>query len=261
MRPSNFGLLYVYCLGKLIKRTRRGKTTFFSRKTFDWIPDLESKFSVIRGELDNVLLKLEDVPNFQDIQVEQQNLTEGDDWKTFIFCGYQAPCEANLLRCPETAKILESIPGLVSAMFSILKAGKHIPPHEGPYNGVLRVHLGLIIPEGDCGIIVGESERGWTEGRCLVFDDTFDHEAWNFTGENRVVLFLDIERPLDPPLSYLNRLAIRIIRKSAFIQAALERLEEHHEKLSYWDPGRLRSPSDYRGSPKHPDKRSARLEP
>lgn len=245
MRPSNVGLLYVHFLSKLIKRSRGGRTTFFSNEVYDWIPYLESKFSIIRGELDSVLLKVEEIPNFQDIQIEQRDLTEGEDWKTLIFYGYSEPCERNLKRCPETAAILESIPGLKSAMFSILKPGKHIPPHEGPYNGVLRVHLGLIIPDGDCGIRVGDEESGWAEGRCLVFDDTFDHEAWNFTDERRAVLFLDIERPLAAPLSYLNRLAIHIIRKSSFIQAALERLEEHHENLSYWDPGRLRSIADF----------------
>ena len=81
----------------------------------------------------------------------------------------------------------------------MLKAGAHIPPHTGVANIRLVVHLPLIVPP-DCGIRVGSETRGWEEGRCVVFDDTFEHEAWNKSGQTRVVLICDIWNPyLTPP--------------------------------------------------------------
>ena len=70
-----------------------------------------------------------------------------------------------------------------TAFFSILAPGKHLPPHRGPYKGVMRYHLGLLIPEPaeQCGIRVDTETRHWAEGESMIFDDTFEHEAWNDT--------------------------------------------------------------------------------
>ena len=89
-------------------------------------------------------------------------------------------------------------------MFSILSPHKHILPHCGPYKGVLRYHLGLIVPEDaeNCRIRVGDDIRHWEPGKPLIFDDVFNHEVWNDTDETRVVLFVDVERPLPEPESH-----------------------------------------------------------
>jgi aspartate beta-hydroxylase len=76
-----------------------------------------------------------------------------------------------------------------------MRGSTHIDSHRGPTNLRLRCHLALKVPEGDCAIRVGEKTRKWHEGRCLVFDDYFDHEAWNHTEEDRVVLIVDIWHP------------------------------------------------------------------
>jgi aspartate beta-hydroxylase len=80
------------------------------------------------------------------------------------------------------------------SLYSVLQPGAHIPPHTGVVNCRLVVHLPLIIPS-DCGIRVGSETRGWEEGNCIVFDDTFEHEAWNRSGHTRVVLIFDIWNP------------------------------------------------------------------
>ena len=97
--------------------------------------------------------------------------------------------------CPETTKALESIPDLVSAGFSSLAPGTSIAPHTGYPDGLLRCHLGLIIPT-DCALRVGDQTHSWTEGKCLVFDDTEEHEAWNKSDQTRVVLLLDFKAPV-----------------------------------------------------------------
>ena len=46
---------------------------------------------------------------------------------------------------------------------------------------------------------MGEDIRHWEEGKSMIFDDTFNHEVWNDTDETRVVLFVDVLRPLPSP--------------------------------------------------------------
>ena len=114
---------------------------------------------------------------------------------------------------------MREIPGMTTAMFSILSPRKHILDHRGPYKGVLRYHLGLIVPEDaeSCRIRVGEDFRHWQEGESMIFDDTFNHEVWNDTDETRVVLFVDVLRPLPEPESTINRLIVKAIGYSPFV--------------------------------------------
>jgi aspartyl/asparaginyl beta-hydroxylase (cupin superfamily) len=109
-----------------------------------------------------------------------------------------------------------------TAFFSILAPGKVLPPHRGPYNGVLRYHLGLRIPASDetCAIRVGDQTRTWAEGQALVFDDTYPHEAWDRTPEWRIVLFVDFLRPLPLLPRLVNAAMMALIRRTRFVQVA-----------------------------------------
>jgi beta-hydroxylase len=200
---------------------------FYDPNDFPWVHELEANWKVIRRELDDVLAYHDALPNFQDISTDQLTLTDDDRWKTYFFYGYGFRSDANCRRCPETTRLVEAVPGMQTAMFSILAPGKHIPPHDGPYKGVLRYHLGLLVPEPEerVGIRVGGREAHWTEGESLVFDDTFEHSAWNDTDSTRVVLFLDVVRELREPMKTVNRLVIKLIGYSPFIQDARRRHE------------------------------------
>src|SRR5262249_3072000 len=114
---------------------------------------------------------------------------------------------------------------------SILSPRKHILDHRGPYKGVLRYHLGLIVPEDAeaCRIRVGEDIRHWEAGRSMVFDDTFNHEVWNDTDATRVVLFVAVMRPLPFPGSAINEATLKAIRFSPFVADA-KRTQEAGEK-------------------------------
>jgi aspartyl/asparaginyl beta-hydroxylase (cupin superfamily) len=200
---------------------------FYEPADFPWVHELEANWKVIRRELDDVLAYHADLPNFQDISTDQASLTDDDRWKTYFFYGYGFKSEPNCLRCPETTRLVERVPGMETAMFSILSPGKHIPPHHGPYKGVLRYHLGLLIPEPEdqLGISVGGQVAHWSEGESLVFDDTFEHAAWNDTESTRVVLFLDVVRDLRGPMKAFNQFMIKAIGYSPFIQDAKRRHE------------------------------------
>jgi beta-hydroxylase len=112
-------------------------------------------------------------------------------------------------------------------MFSILAPGKRIPPHVGPYKGVLRYHLALKVPEPAerCGITVNGVTKHWEEGKSLVFDDVWEHSAWNETDDTRVVMFVDFIRPMRAPASWCNAILLKAIQYSPFIQDAKAR---HH---------------------------------
>jgi beta-hydroxylase len=167
------------------------------------------------------------LPNFQDISVDQASLTDDDGWKTYFFFGYGFRSDANCARCPQTAALLDAIPGLTTAFFSILSPHKHIGAHRGPWRGVLRYHLALRVPEPrqQAGISVGGQVAHWEEGRSLLFDDGYEHFAWNDTDGVRVVLFVDVIRPLKPAADRLNRALISGIGRSPYIRDARNRHE------------------------------------
>ncbi len=200
-------------------------TPFLSTDGLDWVRALEESWPVIRAELDDVLRDHDDLPNFQDISTDQASITDDDRWKTFFFFGYGFKSEPNCARCPETTRLLEAVPDMTTAFFSILGPRKRIPEHRGPWKGVLRYHLALLVPEptSACGISVGGEVAHWTEGGSLLFDDSYDHAAWNDTDGTRVVLFMDVARPLRPPVSLLNKAAIKAVALSPFIRDAKDK--------------------------------------
>ena len=201
------------------KRSLVGDATFFPLERFPWVGHIEDNWSVIREEVEQLLDVQAELPNFQDISKDQIEITDDDRWKTFFLYGYGFEAKLGVEMCPRTAALMREIPGMTTAMISILSPRKHILDHRGPYKGVLRYHLGLIVPEDApaCRIRVGEDIRHWEEGRSLVFDDTFNHEVWNDTDETRVVLFVDVLRPLPFPESAINRAIIKAIGYSPFV--------------------------------------------
>lgn len=211
-----------------------GDQEFFDVEAFPWVKGVSDMTPQIQAELAQVLSRRESLPNFQDISPEQRELTNDAGWKTFFFFGYGLRADRNCALCPETVKALKMIPGMVSGYYSILAPGKKLPPHRGPYNGVLRFHLGLKIPASDstCAIRVGKQTRSWTEGGALVFDDTYKHAAWNRTSEWRAVLFVDFLRPLPFLPRLLNRLMIWLMTKTPFVKVAT-RNHENWEKAFY----------------------------
>jgi aspartyl/asparaginyl beta-hydroxylase (cupin superfamily) len=217
----------------MLKRSLVPTSPFLSLDTFSWIPRVESQWQAVREELDRVLEQREALPNFQDISIDQAELTNDDGWKTFFFLGYGFRSEPNCQRCPRTAALIDSIPGLTTAFFSILAPGKRLPPHRGPWRGVLRYHLALKVPEPSsaAGIRVGDQTAHWEEGKSLLFDDGYDHEAWNDTDGVRVVLFCDVLRPFAAPAEQVNQGLIKAIGWSPFIQDAKARHEAWERRV------------------------------
>ena len=230
-----FGTWFVRSISSfLANQSLIGDPEFFDNDVFaDETTLLEKNTDVIRKELVEVLRTREYIPAFQQVSPDQVEIAKGDNWKTFILFGFGFPAEKNCERCPETVKVLEQIPNLKNAWFSILKPGYHIPPHRGVTKGLVRIHLGLIIPDEKekCRIRVGSQIRHWETGKCMVFDDTFDHEVWNETDQERTVLFIDVVRPLKTPGRLLNNFFLWAIRKSAYVQDGRKNTADWEEKF------------------------------
>lgn len=197
-------------------------TPIYDSADFPWVRELAAQWRTIRAELDQVLVYRDAMPSFHEILKEVGTITHDDSWKTFFLQGAGMDCRENARRCPETMKLLAKIPGSSTAFFSILSPGKHIPAHRGAYNGVLRFHLGLLVPEPRerCRIRIGNEFRSWNEGEALIFDDSFNHEVWNDTAGWRVVLFVDFARPLRQPWHWLNRSLIGMGALAPFLREA-----------------------------------------
>lgn len=210
-----------------------GNPPVYDPKQFPWVAELDKEWKTIRKELDVVLQRREELPNFQDISTDVKTIQRDNQWKTFMFMGYGRTSEENLRRCPATAAIIHKIPGLKTAFFSILSPRKHIPAHRGPYNGVLRLHLGLLVPEPrqQCKIRVDQQYLVWEEGKSVVFDDSFNHEVWNDTDGVRVVLFIDFERPIRRPFSWLNKLVLSLAVFTPFIREADQNQKQWEQKF------------------------------
>jgi len=199
-----------------------GDPTVFDPQLFPWVAELEADWKKVREELDALLQHRELLRNLQDIQPDQTKVSPDDKWKAFVLYGYGIRSERGCARCPETAKLLERVPGMTSAWFSILAPGKHIPRHAGITKGVIRVHLALKVPQRAerVRMQVGGATCHWREGHCLLFDDSRKHEVWNDTDEERVVLIFDFVRPMRWPGRAAFRVQQWMLRLSPFVRDA-----------------------------------------
>lgn len=158
--------------------------------SFAFVPGLEAAWSGIRAEV--LALDLAAFPESPDSLTSVRDGYDERGWRYLGLLGEDDPdaFEATRLRCPVTVRACASVPRVVNAGFSLFRPGTHLYPHRGERPGVLRCHLALVVPPGDAAIRAGERTLRWREGRCLVLDDTCEHEAWNHGAGDRVVLIV-----------------------------------------------------------------------
>lgn len=178
---------------------------FFEREQFDWAERVEAETDAIRSELIELLRTETGFKPYIGVDEnrprnEFHGLLENPDWSAFYLIEGGKVNQEHAARCPRAMAAMEGLPltwmktRTPSVFFSLLRRGTRIPPHSGMLNTRIICHLPLVVPEG-CGIRVGNETRAWQEGRLLIFDDSIEHEAWNDSDKNRVVLIFDIWRP------------------------------------------------------------------
>lgn len=190
---------------------------YYPRERFPWQAALEAGAAAIREELRSVIADKGNLESFLQTgsreEIDGYLRASGDQaaaWDAFFFYRHGQRYDEHCERCPQTAALLESA-ALVKirdhapeTLYSVLRPGTHILPHRGVTNTRLVTHLPLIVPP-DCALRVGGETHVWQADRCVTFDDTFEHEAWNHSSETRVVLILD---SWNPDLSEIERAAV-----------------------------------------------------
>jgi aspartate beta-hydroxylase len=164
-----------------------------------------------------IAAKLNKAPRFHDIMPEQADISakDGLDWRMFVLKAYDMTVPENLARMPVLSQLLSECPEVKSAAVSFLAPHKHIPPHRGPFRGIMRFHLGLVIPKQPDGrpatiMMINHEERRIADGECMLWDDTFEHEVLNNSDQPRVALLLDVWRPQMPlDMEILSRVIVR----------------------------------------------------
>ncbi len=170
---------------------------------FQLVRDLETAADEIAAEMRALAGR-----GFHD---EAENIDRSGRWSVLFLYERGRKNEFNCSSCPQTVAVIEANRTVLSlgglAYFSALEAGTQVAPHRGPTNMRLRCHLGIDVPE-DCGLRVGGITRTWQQGRCMVFDDSFTHEAWNSSNRQRLVLIVDLWHPdlTDDEVTLLNGL-------------------------------------------------------
>ena len=117
-----------------------GDRPFFDPADFPWVALLEENWESIRAELDQLVAEIENIPNLTEVDPGQDDIAS-ERWKVLMLRVYGRTVPENCERCPATAEVLSQIPDVTLAMFSILTPGSVVPPHYGPFKGVLRCHL------------------------------------------------------------------------------------------------------------------------
>jgi len=178
---------------------------FFDRTAFEWMDGLERSVPAIRAEAREILRDKSAFAPYVEAEPtrpgnDQLGMLDNPDWSAFYLWKRGELVPENAGRCPATMRALERVPlarmhnRSPSVLFSLLRPGAHIPPHNGMVNTRLICHLPLIVPPG-CLFRVGNDTREWVEGRAWAFDDTIEHEAWNRSAEPRVILIFEVWRP------------------------------------------------------------------
>jgi beta-hydroxylase len=229
-----FGKKMRHRIGAVIARSSRvGDTPVYDTRLFPWIAQLEARWPEICAEIDALLAREEGIPPLAEISPDHRRIAPPGKWKSFFLWGYGYRNEGNIARCPKTAAAVADIPGLNSAFFSILAPGAHIPRHRGVTKAILTAHLGLIVPRRrrDCRMQVDDQMLRWDEGRMLVFDDTYHHEVWNDTDEQRVILLIQFRRPAGLLGRLVGSLFLAAVRRSRFVQDARSSLGDWEKAM------------------------------
>ena len=169
---------------------------FYESTTFPFLNPLIQSIDLITNELESLrrmqapLGWLETFPTY--VHGEHPKA-----WEVFTLKFFGLNHTKNQALCPLSTQLIRSIPELISCDFSRMKPHTTIQAHHGYSRMILRGHLTLIAPEGNqCGIRVGDEIKHHVQGDMMVFDDSYEHSAWNHSSEERIVLMFDIPNPL-----------------------------------------------------------------
>jgi beta-hydroxylase len=195
-------------------------------RTFPVLAELKSSHAKIKADLQYLLSHHEEIPALHEVHPRARDLyVHGRAWRTFLLKIWGHEIKQNTAAVPDTYEAICRIPGVHTALFSILAGGAEIEPHRGSAAGVIRFHYPLIVPKEPekCWMEAGGHHFFWQEGVPIVFDDTREHWVKNQTEETRVVLIIDFNADMPFPVNLFTSLRYNLIRRSAEVKAVQER--------------------------------------
>jgi aspartyl/asparaginyl beta-hydroxylase (cupin superfamily) len=209
---------------------RKQRPTFFDiPETCPALDAVTRAYPLIRKEFEQVLADGINIPRYHDVDSGERSIsnTTPSRWNVFMLEVLGHRPALNRARCPETCRVLDQVPDMIQAFFSILEPGKSVPEHEGPYLGYLRYHLGLRVPkQNPPKLVVNKQDYVWKEGEAVLFDDSWPHEVVNHSDEMRAVLIVDVRRPLPMPADLLNRFITDVVARHTYGRAVARKAEE-----------------------------------
>ncbi len=176
----------------------------FDKSKLAWCQAVEQAYENVKPEFNDLISLIEEQGEpYLDESYKKAGFTAlagSPLWKALHLYKDGVANKALLAKLPEMKKLLANIPLYnlndqpYEVFFSLLKARQHITPHYGLSNHSLTVHLAFIVPESGY-LRSGEQSMSWQEGKLIVFDDSFDHEAENSSDQDRVVLIFSVWHP------------------------------------------------------------------
>lgn len=207
---------------QIARSSRVGDKPFHDTAEFPWIAELEAHWEDIRAEAAAALCDINAIPPLAEISPDHRRIAPAGMWRSFFLYGYGYKVDENCAKCPKTAALVGKVPGLNSALFSVLVPGTHIPAHTGVTKAILTCHLGIQVPKAadKCQMRVTDQFTGWAEGKAFVFDDIYQHEVLNDTPETRIILLVQFRRPVGLRGKLIGGLFLSAVRHSRFVQDA-----------------------------------------
>lgn len=193
-------------------------------RSFPVLNELKKSHDKIKADLNYLLSHHEEIPALHEVH-PRDLFVPGRAWRTFLLKIWGHEITENTQAVPDTMAAINKIPGVHTALFSILAGGAEIEPHRGSAAGVVRFHYPLIVPKEPekAWIEIGGHHFFWEEGVPLVFDDTREHWVKNQSNETRVVLIIDFNAPMPFPVNLYTSLRYNLIRRSAEVTAVRSR--------------------------------------
>ena len=210
-----------------------GKKSIISNDYFPVLAEMEKNWLKIKEELDGIMKYRDSIPFFDEVSKENATISVGKKWRTFGLFGFGYKFEKNCKQVPYTTEILEKLPKIRTAFFSILAPGAYIPPHRGHTRGIISGHLCLTLPReyDKCGIKIEDKTYQWHEGKAFLFDDTREHQAWNKSKEERIVLLFNFDRPMKKFGFLIHNLTAKIFQKSQYMKDVLKKMNLFQNKF------------------------------
>jgi len=208
---------------------RKTRPTFFDVKAVSpALDEVTRAHPVIQKEFDGLVAEWHEFPQYHDVDPGERAIsaTTPKRWNVFMLeiTGHK-PAQ-NRAKCPETCRVLDRVPNMIQAFFSILDPGKSVPEHEGPYLGYLRYHLGVRVPkQNPPKLVVNAQDYVWKEGEAVLFDDSYPHSVINHSDEPRAVLIVDVRRPMPLLADLANRFITDVVARHTYGRSVARKAE------------------------------------